>query len=98
LDTSNPGWETIHPSWGSSLSSHTKGGKAMTFTKNERQAIGLFLTDAYHEREVKKKMKMLADMYSMTELFLIIDKLVEIGSLTDEDGVFLKKKMAKFYV
>ena len=99
LVITNPGGETIHPIPGESSLFPTNGGKAMTFTtNNEREAIGIFLTDAYHQKEVNRKMKLLADMYSMTELFLIIDKLVGIGSLTNEDGMFLKKKMAKFYV
>jgi hypothetical protein len=68
------------------------------FNQIERDAIGVFLTDAYHHKEIKKKMKLLADMHEMTELFLIIDKLVAIGSLTDHEAMFLKQKMAKFYV
>jgi hypothetical protein len=68
------------------------------FNQKERDAIGVFMTDAYHQKEIKKKMQSLSDMYELSELFQIIDKLVATGSLTDEDGRFLKKKMAKFYV
>jgi hypothetical protein len=68
------------------------------FNQSERDAIGVFLNDTYHHKEIRRKMQLLADMHEMEELFLIIDKLVGIGTINDHDAIYLKQKMAKFYV
>ena len=43
-------------------------------------------------------MQLLVPLCEMNDLLPITDKLVGIGSLTDYDGIFLKKKMAKFCI
>jgi hypothetical protein len=99
LVTFNPGGEVIHPILGElPLFPYMEERRMANFNQSERDAIGIFLTDAYHQKEVKKKMQFLTERFAKNELFIVIDKLVEIGSLTDEDGIYLKKKIEKFYV
>ncbi len=66
------------------------------FSKPERVAINVFLTDLYHERELKKAFARLCQAFSRDELQQLIDKLEKNGTLTSEDREFLFTKVTRF--
>ena len=67
-----------------------------TFSKTERIAINVFMTDLYHDREIKKAFAHLCQAFSRDELRQLIEKLEINGTLTSEDREFLFTKVARF--
>jgi len=67
------------------------------FTKKERDAIGVFLTDLHHEKEMKRSMEMLCEKFSQEELQTVIDLLTANGTLTDEDKEKLLRRIERVY-
>lgn len=67
------------------------------FNKKERDAIGVFLTDLHHEKEMKRSMEFLCEKYSKEELQTIIGRLNGNGTLTEEDKEKLLRRIEKVY-
>ncbi len=68
-----------------------------TFSKKEREAVSIFLTDLCHERTLRKAFAHLCDTFSELELQEVIEKLVKNGTLSGEDRDVLFKTVARFF-
>jgi len=67
------------------------------FNKKERDAIGVFLTDLHHEKEMKRSIELLCEEMSLEALKAVIEQIYENGTLTYEDMVKLLKRIEKVY-
>lgn len=67
------------------------------FNKKERDAIGVFLTDLHHEKQMKRNMELLCEMFSKEELQIVIGRLAENGTLTYEDKEKLLRRIERVY-
>lgn len=67
------------------------------FNKKERDAIGVFLTDLHHEKQMKRNMELLCEMFSKEELQIVIGRLAENGTLTNEDKEKLLRRIERVY-
>jgi RNA binding exosome subunit len=67
------------------------------FTKKERDAIGVFLTDLHHEKEMRRSMEMLCEKFSKEELQTVIGRFAANGTLTYEDKVKLLRRIEKVF-
>ena len=65
--------------------------------EREREAIGLFLHDLYHYKQVKKRMYEVADTFKKDELLAIVADLKEKDILDDEEVNYLKNKINELY-
>ena len=67
------------------------------FNKKERDAIGVFLTDLHHEKEMKRSMEFLCEKFTKEELQTIIGRLNGNGTLTVDDKEKLLRRIEKVY-
>ncbi len=65
--------------------------------KSEREAIGLFLHDLYHYKQVKKRMYEVADKFTKDELLAIVADLKEKDIIDDEEVKYLQNKINGLY-
>lgn len=69
----------------------------MPFTHQDRAAIGLFLTDVQHHKDVKRNFKALSEKYTQAEMLQLVDKLEKTGILTREDAQYLVHRIEKIF-
>lgn len=67
------------------------------FNRKERDAIGVFLTDLHHEKQMKRNMELLCEMFSKEELQTVIGRLAANGTLTEDDKTKLLRRIEKVY-
>ena len=69
----------------------------MKFSNAEREMISVFLTDAYHQKDIRRAMEHMVETKPKENVLGVIERLELNGSLSPEDAAYLKRKIEKLY-
>ena len=69
----------------------------MKFNSAEKEMIAVFLTDVYHRKDIKRAMEHMAETMPQERVLGVIDRLEGNGSVSTEEGLYLRKKIEKLY-
>jgi hypothetical protein len=69
----------------------------MTITNHEREAVGAFLSDVQHQRDIKRKFAAIAEKFNEAQLLQLVEKLRKSGILAADEAEYLAKKIATVY-
>lgn len=66
-------------------------------SNRERDAIGVFLQDLYHHKDVRRRMLEAKEKFEKEELLEIVAKLKGKEVLDEEEAAYLRKRISALY-
>ncbi len=74
-----------------------RGRKGVEMSNKERDAIGIFLLDLYHNKQVRRRMQEVKEMMPKKNLLAIVEELEEKKVLDEDEVKYLRNKINGLY-